>query len=259
MEEYAEQLTKFIEKCKEICEPYDKDEVRIVVTGDLLHHKNTLSPESIAFVSTFLRQLQEVAKVLVIAGNHDFIVNNVSRKDAISALFETACFDNCFLLDAELGYQSGYVIDDNIIWSVYSIFNDYVRPDIEQAKIDNPTHKVVGLYHGMMVGATLQNGYISEHGVSSDIFFGCDCVMAGDIHKFQEIKRNGISIVYSSSLIQQTFGETLNKHGFCVWDMENLTYDFVELETEYGLYDMEISSMEDLDEDKEVIKNLGNV
>lgn len=257
MEEYAEQLTKFVDTCREIAEPYDKDEVRIVISGDILHHKNTLSPESIAFVSTFLRQLQEIAKVLVIAGNHDLIVNNASRKDAISAIFETACFENCFLLDAELGYESGYVIDDNVTWVVYSIFNDYIRPDIEQARIDHPNNTVIGLYHGMMVGATLQNGFVSEHGVSSDIFFGCDAVMAGDIHKFQEIKRNGIKIVYSSSLIQQTFGETLNMHGFCVWDMEDLTYEFVELETEYGLYDMEISSIEDLDEDKVTIKNLG--
>ena len=42
MDEYAEQLTKFIEKCKKICESYEKDEVRIVISGDLLHQKNNL-------------------------------------------------------------------------------------------------------------------------------------------------------------------------------------------------------------------------
>lgn len=31
LEEYNNQLTRFIEKCKEIASPYDKDEVRIII------------------------------------------------------------------------------------------------------------------------------------------------------------------------------------------------------------------------------------
>ena len=44
-EEYTEQLLKFIDKCKEICEPYEEDEVRIVICGDIFHSKNNISPE----------------------------------------------------------------------------------------------------------------------------------------------------------------------------------------------------------------------
>ena len=77
-DEYAEQLTKFIEKCQEICEPYEKNEVRIVITGDLIDQKNNITPELITFVSTFIRELETIAQVIVIAGNHDLIVNNLS-------------------------------------------------------------------------------------------------------------------------------------------------------------------------------------
>ena len=42
LEEYSEQLEKFIEKCKELCNGFEKDEVRIVISGDLVHSKNTL-------------------------------------------------------------------------------------------------------------------------------------------------------------------------------------------------------------------------
>ena len=97
----------------------------VIVAGDLIDQKNNITPELITFVSTFIRELESIAKVIVIAGNHDLIVNNLSRKDAISSIFETAAFDNAFLLDMELSYQSGYVVDDNITWCLYSIFDNF--------------------------------------------------------------------------------------------------------------------------------------
>lgn len=255
LEEYNEQLMKFIEKCKEISEPYEYEEVRIVICGDILHQKNTLSSELISFTSSFIRELEKIAKVVLIAGNHDLIVNNKTRKDAITGIFETALFDNSYFLDYDLDFQSGYVIDDNITWAVYSIYNDYLKPDISKAKTEQPNNKVVGLYHGMIVGATLDNGFVADCGIDGDIFKGCDCVMAGDIHKRQELKRGDIPIVYSGSLIQQTFGETITQHGFSVWNMETLEHKFIDLDNDYGLYDFEISSFDDIDNDKELLKN----
>jgi DNA repair exonuclease SbcCD nuclease subunit len=79
--------------------------------------------------------------------------------------------------------------------------------------------------------------------------------MAGDIHKRQVIRRGNTEIVYPGSMIQQTFGETVSQHGFAVWDIENKTYEFIDLETNYGLYDFEITRPEDIDEDKEILKN----
>jgi DNA repair exonuclease SbcCD nuclease subunit len=256
LDEYNEQLMKFIEECRILSEPYDKDEVRIVISGDLMHQKNTISAELISFVSSLIRQLQEIAKVIVIAGNHDLIVNNSSRKDAITGLFETASFDNAFFLDYELDFQSGYIIDDNITWAVYSIYNDYLRPDIDKAKEEYPNNKVVGLYHGVIVGCSLYNGSVMDAGVTKDIFDGCDCVMAGDIHKRQELKRNDVTIVYPGSLIQQNYGETVTQHGFVKWNMESITYESVDLDTDYGMFDIEITSIDDIDNDKELLRNL---
>ena len=254
-DEYAEQLTKFIEKCKEICEPFEKDEVRIVIAGDLIDQKNNITPELITFVSTFIRELENIAKVIVIAGNHDLIVNNLSRKDAISSIFETAAFENAFLLDLELGYQSGYVVDDNITWCLYSIFDNFNKPNIFEAKTENPSNKMIGLYHGMIIGSMLYNGNIVDSGVQGELFEGCDCVMAGDIHKQQNLKRGDVTIVYPSSLIQQNYGETVTQHGFCVWDIETMTHEFIPLLSEYGMYKFEIKDISDIDNDKEILVN----
>lgn len=255
-EEYLTQLTKFIEKCKEIAEPYDKSEIRIVICGDLYHNKNSITPEVNVMTSSFIRQLQEIATVICIAGNHDLIVNNTSRKDAITALFETACFENAYLLDYTLEQKSGVVVDDNVTWAVYSIYDSYNRPAIEEARNDKPDNKIIGLFHGMIVGCTLHNGFIAESGVSNSIFDGCDFVIAGDIHKRQVLKYKGTDIVYSGSLIQQNYGETISQHGFVVWDLENNTHEFVDIDSEFGMYDIEINDIEEIRKGTEVLKNL---
>jgi len=254
-EEYAEQLTKFIDKCKEISKPYKKEEVRVVCSGDLVHQKNQTSPELFVFASTFIRQLEEIAQVIVISGNHDLLVNNTSRKDTMTALFETANFQNSVFVDGYLGFDSGTLIDDNVTWALYSIYADYRKPDIAQARQENPTNTVIGLYHGTIIGATLNNGTVMQDGTDGETFNGCDIVMAGDIHKRQELKRGNVPIVYPGSLIQQTFGETVTQHGFCVWNLEEKTHRFIDLDTEYGLYDFQISGVDDMDENKETLLN----
>lgn len=255
MEEYAEQLSKFTKKVEEIAKNYEPDEVRIVISGDIVHSKTTISPELIAFVSTWIRELQKIAEVIVISGNHDLMVNNLTRIDPITAIFQASQFDNAIHLDSYFNYDSGIIVEDNVTWVLYSIFNDFRRPDIEQAKKDYPDNTVIGLYHGTIVGATLNNGTVMDSGQDGDIFQGCDFVLAGDIHKRQVIKRGDTIIVYPGSLIQQTFGETITQHGFAVWDLEKKSYDFVELETDYGLYNFEIKTPEDIDNDKEILKN----
>lgn len=253
LEEYAEQLQKFVEKCKEITKDYERDEIRIVVCGDLVHSKNTISNELIVFSSFFLRQLEEIATVIVIAGNHDLLVNNTSRTDTLTALFDTANFQDCKFLDAMLDYESGFVEDDNIVWCLYSIYDGFNTPNFDELDVDGRV--MIGLYHGMVVGASLNNGTVVDSGIDGGVFDKCNYVMAGDIHKRQVLKRGNVEIVYSGSLVQQTFGETVSQHGFVVWDIEHMTHEFIDLESDYGLYDIKIESIEDLNEDKERLIN----
>ena len=254
-EEYAEQLTQFIEKCKSLASQYKKEEVRIVIAGDLVHQKNTISNELFVFASTFIRKLEDIARIIIISGKHNLLVNNTSRKDTMTALFETANFQNSIFVDGYLGFDSGTLIDDNVTWALYSIYSGYRKPDIDDAKTSHPSNTIIGLYHGTIVGSTLNNGIVMDNGTDGEIFNGCDIVMAGDIHKRQELKRGNVEIIYPGSLIQQTFGETVTQHGFCVWDLENNTHKFVDLETNYGLYDFQISSVDDIDSNKETLLN----
>ena len=255
LDEYSEQLTKVTELIKDIIAPYEKDEVRIVLCGDIVHSKTSISNELIAFVSTWIRELEGLAEVIVYAGNHDLIVGNNSRMDSITAIFTAANYQNSVYMDAYLNYDSGIVVEDNVTWALYSIFADYRRPDIESAIEQYPDNIVLGLYHGDVVGAVMANGVMVDSGADKDTFSGCDFVLAGHIHKRQVLKRGDTDIVYPSSLIQQNFGETITQHGFAVWDLEKRKYEFVDVPTDYSLYDFEIKGIEDLDNDKEILKN----
>lgn len=258
-EEYVEQFENFIESCRDVIKKgkYEKDEVRILICGDLVHQKNTISNELITLISVFIRKLEDVAKVLVYTGNHDLVVNNLGRMDTLTAVFDTAGFDNAVLLDQLTDYESGTMVDDNIIWALYSIHDDYRRPDIESAKEEAPDNIVVGLFHGPVVGSQVNNGTVMESGIDGEVFEGCDVVMAGDIHKRQILKKKGVQIVYPGSLIQQNFGETVTQHGYAVWDLTKkiLKPKFIDLDTTYGLYDFSIESVDDVDNDNEKLLN----
>lgn len=69
-----------------------------------------------------------------------------------------------------------------------------------------------------------------------------------------KIKRK-VPIVYPSSLIQQNFGESVNKHGYLIWDVESRTYIEKDIDTRYGFYQFKLNSLEDIDNGIEKLTN----
>lgn len=255
-EEYQEKLQNFIDKCKEITKPYKKEEVRIVIAGDLLQNKTDISPEAYLMCSWLLKSLSKIAKTIVIAGNHD-ISKNEQRLDPITTIFSLSEFKNMYYLDKELGYESGCIVDDNVVWCLYSSFDNFNKPNIDECKIQNPDAKYVGLFHGELKSSKTDAGYQTQTGLDPSYFDGLDFCIMGHIHKRQEIKYNGIPLVYCGSLIQQDYGENLSKHGFVIWDLEDETYEEVDFDDKvYGFYNFMINSEKDIDDDKEEIINL---
>jgi hypothetical protein len=52
-------------------------------------------------------------------------------------------------------------------------------------------------------------------------------------------------------MIQQDFGESVDKHGFVIWDVDSKTHNHVELPSDYGFYTFKISSIEDIESESE--------
>lgn len=250
---YGEVFKQFLKEIRELVKDYKREEVRIVIVGDLVHQKITISNELLTLGTWFLKKLEKIAPVRIVAGNHDFIENNKDRLDSITPMVN-------LLNDLDIQYYKGEsdcFLDDNIVWCNYSIFDDEKRPDIEGARAKHGSDKhYIGLYHAPLVGASTDIGYEFDHGMTLAHFEGCDMVMLGDIHKRQHWTYKGIPIAYPSSLIQQNFGETVSNHGYLWWDLESKTFEEHNIDTNYGFYQFKIKSIEDLENNTEVITNL---
>lgn len=257
MEETTEFFTRFIEYCKNFTMEHDPDEVRIVIAGDLFDQKISTSNESKIVVSWLLRELNNIAKTYVICGNHDYLMNNADRVCSLTPVFSMSQFNNCHYLDMDLGYVSGIVEDENVAWCLFSTFEDFNRPEIDIYKKMHPDKTLVGLIHADINGAQTDVGRTSDTGLDASYFNGLDFVIAGHIHKRQEIKKNGVKIVYCGSLIQQNMGENLSGHGGVVWNLENNTWEPFDIDRgQYGFYKFVIDNPDDIDNDNEKILNL---
>ena len=257
MDETGEFLEKLVNYCKDFTDKHSKEEVRIVIAGDLFDQKITVSNESTTYVSWFLRRLNEIATTYVICGNHDYLMNNSTRMCSLTPIFTMSEFSDCKYLDKELGYISGIYEDDNISFCLYSTFDDFNRPEIDIYKKQNPDKTLVGLIHADINGANTDTGRTTDKGINTTHFKGLDFVIAGHIHKRQEIKKHGVKIVYCGSLMQQNMGENLSGHGGVIWDVENKKWEGFDLDKgEYGFYKFVIDDIDDIENDKEKIINL---
>lgn len=264
IDEKKEILTTFINKCKKIIKEEGAEDVRIVVAGDIFHQKISITNESILCAHWFFSELDKLCKTFVVIGNHDFLMNNTGRVDSLSPLFEIGNYKQVYFLDKELGLKSGIYEDDNLAWCLYSSFSGFNTPDIDvhkeaQKGVSNPTEIYVGVIHGDVNGASTTTNRVTENGLDPSVFGECDFVIAGHIHKRQEIKKDGVRIVYCSSINQRDMAESVNGHGFVVWDVDdpdNITYKFVDVPNpDGGYYKFEINDINDIKEDKEELLN----
>ena len=229
--EYTEIFTLVLEKIKNIIGDNDPEEYRIVIVGDIVHQKIQISNEQLILTRWLFNELANICKVIIIGGNHDLLANNKDRMDSITPVVKFLNHPNIQYFTESKCYE-----DSNIIWSVYSVFEDNKRPDIDQAKktygaID---FKYLGLYHAPLTGAKTDTGYEFEHSDNVEIFEGLDGVLCGDVHLRQTIKSN-IPIVFPGSVIQQNFGEKIKGHGFVLWNVENLTYSGFDIPNKFSM------------------------
>ena len=95
---------------------FKKEEVRIVIAGDIFEKKIKADNESKDLFHEFLNYLNAMAKTIIIAGNHDMLENNQDRMDSITPTFNiNGVYPNIVYADKALNYKSGYIKDDNTI------------------------------------------------------------------------------------------------------------------------------------------------
>ena len=255
LDEYLTQLKKFIEECKTFINEHGAEKVRIVIAGDLLHNKLDISGEGYTIASQFLKELDELCITYIIGGNHDMNMANLSRLDPLSAIFNMCDFKQTYYLDKEMGYQSGCMVDENIVWCLYSSFDNFSKPNINEVKINNNDKLYIGLFHGEIKSAKTDTGYESENGIEVNHFEGLDYCICGHIHKRQKLVYNDTTMLYVGSMIQQDHGENISKHGYVILNTNTLEYSEHDLPNDNAYYTFSISSIEDIDNNTEQVIN----
>lgn len=244
---YRRQFKLFLEDVKKHIEGYNHDEIRIVIAGDVAHQKINISNEQLMLTSWFFNKLSKLGKVVIIPGNHDFLENNTSRIDSITPVVE-------LLKDPNISYyrDSGVYKDENINWVVYSLYQHNQRPDF--TKDDNLN---VGLFHGPIQGLSTDLGFEFESAYSPLNFVDLDILLCGDIHKRQMFDLpNGGKAYMIGSLIQQNFGETINYHGYGIYDVESNEYQTIDIDNEQPFLHFSISDISDIEKNGETLLNI---
>ena len=219
----------------------------IIITGDLLHSKNNLSPESILVTQHFLINLASIAPTFLIAGNHDAMLTNQQREDSITAIVKNIHIPNFFYLR-----NSGVYLAANVAIAVCSILdNEWICAESFQppARIQ---HKIA-LYHGGVGIVDTGVGHrLRGEKLISD-FDGYDFTLLGDIHKYQWLipKR----MAYASSLIAQNFSEFQDPHGVLVWNLETLEHIYHPIENPCGFFVLNMNNNQLFVNDAQITKD----
>lgn len=210
----------------------------IVVAGDIVHAKTDMSPEMVVMATEFLKTLADIAPTIIIAGNHDLNLSNMNRLDSLTPIVNSINHK-----DLHFFKHSGVYTIADTDFAVYSILDDKEKWPSHK---DCSSRRKVALYHGPVFGATTDAKYtITNRHVDVSTFNGFDMVLLGDIHRHQVLQERDAEnkkpiVVYASSLIQQNHGESIDNHGWCLWDVNTCSFQFRSLPNNYGYYTVEV-------------------
>jgi DNA repair exonuclease SbcCD ATPase subunit len=215
----------------------------ITIVGDLNHNYLHIEGEHLILVSEFLRKVAEIAPIRITRGNHDYNIKSPNRTDTIEACVKALSLDNVIYYD-----KTGIFKDPkfpNVNWVVWH--HGDVESPYEGKKIKKKQGEVyIDLFHDPIYGCRLQNGGENKTNTYRKISdFQGDLSFFGDIHLYQTFT-NGTK-AYSSSLIQRDFGETIDNHGYILWDTDTMSHEYREIQNDYNFITFTIDSEDDID------------
>lgn len=220
-------LLKFIQE--------NKDENSVIcLGGDLVHNKTDISPELIQITSKFLKSCADICPTILILGNHDGLINNSNRLDALTPIVESLNHPNLHFWK-----DSGVYRLNGVAFSVYSIFDS---PDNWVRAKDIRAKNKIALFHGPVIDPLNPPPHLAtgSRTVTTDYFDDFDFVLLGDLHPPNADVDGTGRMIYPGSLICQGFGEQPLDHGILIWDVEKRTSEFVEIENDFCYFTLNV-------------------
>jgi len=225
--EYEEVFERLYDKISE-----HRDNALVYIGGDIAHSKTDMSPELVDQLSRLLSNLSDICPTVIITGNHDCNLNNLSRLDVLSPIVKNLKHPNLHYLKNTGVYKCADV--SLVVWDIWDNQEDY----IEAKDVEGDT-KIV-LFHGTVDRAQTDLGFKLPSDVHIDKFKGYDLGLLGDIHKRQFLNEEK-TVAYCGSLVQQNHGESVG-HGYLLWDVLKRKSKYIEVPNDYGYYTLDIDS-----------------
>lgn len=203
-EEYKNVFTKIFNEIKN--EKVDA----IVIAGDIVHTKTQgISPEVIDHLTWWFKSFAKIAPVYVTLGNHDGLIHNSDRQDAIGPIINAINDDRISLMK-----KSG-----NFLTHMEGVRIANFSPFDEEGweSVSREGEVVIAIFHGVVKGSLTDSDFATEGEVDVGFFEGCHFGMFGDIHKHQFLDKE-LRFAYPGSTIQQNFGESQDK-GYLLWEI----------------------------------------
>lgn len=214
---------------------------RIVIVGDLFHDYIKLEGELLVLASEFMNDLSEIAPVIITRGNHDIARSAPNRTDAVDALTKT-------MRNPKIKYfnKTGMYEDDNIVWAVWKHGEKRNSPWTKNF-VKDTTKTYIDLFHDPVNGSRNSDGFeFSSKTYHSPTEFMGEISMFGDIHMLQYLDTVKTK-AYSSSLIEQNFGEGEQFHGYLLWDIKHRNATEVAIPNTYGHFTIDVNRFTDFD------------
>lgn len=205
-----------------------KESTIICLCGDIFDNKGRLTTYAVSLFNKLIINLSELCKgVYLIHGNHDINQSSSEMPDLISSLLSLNKLSNVEYLDKTNLYQIsnleiGVVSCKDTLRSG-NTYGQVDNKDLPEWPVGSPNKTKIALFHGTVNKSKLQNGKETQgYPLEWITRAGYDMILLGDIHLQQiyNINEDGSFIegrtpwMYSSSLIQQNFGESIYNHGF---------------------------------------------
>jgi DNA repair exonuclease SbcCD ATPase subunit/DNA repair exonuclease SbcCD nuclease subunit len=238
-QEYREVFSKVYEQIKNT-----PPNTVVVNTGDTFHSKCDLSPEAVQLASEFLKNCADIRPTIIIPGNHDCLLTNVSRLDSISPVVDNLAHKDLYYLKESKLYSFANLLFNNM--SIFEDHTSFIKMKNVSKKIKTEFDIKIALYHGGVFDAKTDIGYtVTNKSIMNDMFDGHDMALLGDIHLAQNLQEYNRAtetpiIRYAGSLLQQNHGEALLGHGLSLWDIKNRAYKHIEIPNDYGYFTIDI-------------------
>jgi len=216
----------------------------VVIPGDVIDSKVNISPEQVILLQDLLINITNKVPVIQILGNHDLNLQNIERKDLISAVVGSlqGQTKNPIHFYPHSGIYAAYGIN----WAVWSCLDNQLNPYTIENIETNPSGEnyTIGLFHGAVGGCLSDTGMELKDGIDITEFENCDICILSDIHKRQSFRNNEIN--YTGNFIQvkenevphgtylvYEWNEELNKHFPTVKNIDNefstLVYEITDI------------------------------